>query len=265
MPAHAALHADRWFSALATRRSRRAFDGQPLSTAEIAALEATAESFRPFADARVAVVRDAPDDLFSGIVGSYGKVTGARSALVFIADSSSPTAEEHCGYTGEGLVLEARALGLDTCWVSGSFFPKVACGLLELAKGEVVRAVSPVGRALVQPPLSERLLFRPQAPKFRRPLDEIAPGHATWPAWASEGLRAARIAPSAMNRQPWRFRYENGAVVVATRALDVPRARPRLDCGIAMLHFELGARSEGSDGAWVALDPPDVARWDPFA
>jgi hypothetical protein len=65
-----------------------------------------------------------------------------------------------------------------------------------------------------------------------------------------------------MNRQPWRFRYTDGAVVLGLKG-PAPRMG-RLDCGIAMLHFELGARSEGSDGAWVALDAPDVARWEPF-
>jgi nitroreductase len=264
MPAHPALHADRWFASLATRRSRRAFDGAPLSAEHADALAEAAASFRPFPDARVELLADAPAALFSGIVGSYGRVTRARAALVIIKDGASASAEEHCGYTGEGLVLEARALGLDTCWVAGFFSPAVARGLIDLDEGEIVRAVSPVGHALRVPPISERLVFRPDAPKFRRPLDEIAPGHAAWPVWASEGARAARIAPSAMNRQPWRFRYADGAVVVSAHGVDVPRFRPRIDCGIAMLHFELGARSEGSDGVWVSLEAPDVARWEPF-
>jgi len=35
-----------------------------------------------------------------------------------------------------------------------------------------------------------------------------------------------------------------------------------LDCGIAMLHLELGARSSGANGRWAALAPPDVARYE---
>ncbi len=34
----------------------------------------------------------------------------------------------------------------------------------------------------------------------------------------------------------------------------------RLECGIAMLHFELGARAMGLSGRWDFLPSPDVAR-----
>lgn len=264
MPAHPALHADRWFAAIGVRRSRRAFNGAPLDPAQAEELRVAAETFRPHEDARAVFLPDPPPGLFKGFIGSYGKVTGAPAAILFIEDGTSPTAEEHCGYTGEGLVLEATALGLGTCWIAGSFSAANAAAVVDLREGEIVRAVTPVGHVEPLPPLSERLLFRPDKPKFRRPLDEIAPGHQSWPAWASEGVHAARIAPSAVNRQPWRFRYEDGSVVISAHGIDAPRFRPRLDCGIAMLHFELGARSEGSDGAWEPLTGSDVARWVPF-
>jgi hypothetical protein len=93
-------------------------------------------------------------------------------------------------------------------------------------------------------------------------MEEIARGHCRWPEWAVWGIEAAQLAPSAMNLQPWRFRYENGAVVVGA-APGLTGFR-RLDCGIAMLHFELGARAEGVDGAWEPLEAPDVARWVPL-
>jgi hypothetical protein len=34
-----------------------------------------------------------------------------------------------------------------------------------------------------------------------------------------------------------------------------------LDCGIAMLHFELGALTNGGVGGWELLEAPDVARY----
>ncbi len=263
MPAHPAFDADRWSDAVAVRRSRRAYDAAATDPGKLEVLAATAATFMPFEDARAVVVHDIPANLFSGIIGSYGKVTGATSAILFICDSTSPNADEHCGYTGEGVVLEATALGLGTCWISGSFSRSVSAGLVELKEGEIVRAASPVGAATAALSGTERLLYGQARPKFRRPLDVIAPGHETWPAWAGEGARAARVAPSAINRQPWRFRYENGSVVVG--ATGSAPGTGRLDCGIAMLHFELGARSEGSDGAWVAAAAPDVARWEPFS
>ncbi len=264
MTIHPAFDADRWLSAVSDRRSRRAYDGRPVAGSDLDAIAATAGEFRPFDDARVVLVRDVPAAFFTGLIGSYGKVTGAPSALVFIADGSSATNAEHCGYTGEGVVLEANALGLETCWISGSFSRSTVTAAMSLEPGEVVRAISPVGHAVVRPTVTENLLYGAGRPKHRRELDEIAPGSAEWPAWAVAGVAAARVAPSAMNRQPWRFRTEDGAVVIAASGPSIPLASVRLDCGIAMLHFELGARSEGCDGAWESLTGRDVARWVPL-
>lgn len=264
MSAHPAFDADRWYEAVSVRRSRRAFDGVRPAEDRLDVIDATATGFRPFDDARVLLVRDAPDAFFTGVIGSYGKVTGARSALVFIADGSSATCAEHCGYMGEGVVLECNALGLATCWISGSFSRSAVTAAAHLGPDEVVRAISPLGHPLRQPTATERLLFGAAKAKRRRPLEEIAPGSADWPQWAVAGVESARIAPSAINRQPWRFRMEDGAVVVRAAGPALPLAPARLDCGIAMLHFELGARAEGCDGTWEALTAPDVARWVPI-
>ena len=96
--------------------------------------------------------------------------------------------------------------------------------------------------------------------RTRRPLETIAPGVGGWPAWAVEGVEAARLAPSALNRQPWRFELEAGAVVLRVdHPRDTHRIPKRLDCGIAMLHFELGARAAGAPGTWAPAEAPRVA------
>lgn len=265
MSAHPAFDADRWYAAVAERRSRRAFDGSRPDEGKLDLIEAVVEGFRPFDDVRVVLVRDAPDTFFTGFIGSYGKVTGARTALVFIADSSSLTCSEHLGYTGEGVLLEANALGLETCWIAGSFSRSAVASSTTLGPNEIIRAISPVGHALRQPSPTERRLYGAAKPKKRRSLEEIAPGHAGWPRWAVAGIESAQVAPSAINRQPWRFRMEQDSVVVSAAAASIPMAPPRLDCGIAMLHFELGARSEGCDGVWEPLHGRDVARWVPLS
>jgi hypothetical protein len=93
---------------------------------------------------------------------------------------------------------------------------------------------------------------------------ELAPGFDAerWPDWAAEGVRLARIAPSAVNRQPWRFDLEPGSVKVSVVARGAEGSISRLlDVGIAMLHFEVGARLMGASGTWQLLEPPDVARY----
>jgi hypothetical protein len=113
----------------------------------------------------------------------------------------------------------------------------------------------------------------------RKPVEDIAPGFdpESWPAWAAEGVRLARVAPSAVNRQPWRFELGQSASVSGLSGTDIRPERAvtisavtkgkegsisrRLDCGIAMLHFEVGARMMGASGRWESLPAPDVARY----
>lgn len=259
-----AARADAWLEALSTRRSRRRFDGERCDGAALDAIERVCASFTPYHDARVTLVRAPGEGVFRGIAGSYGKVTGAPHVLIVIVGNESVAAHAHAGYLGEAAILEATALGLDTCWVGGFFRRHEVERLVPPAPNERIVAVSPVGHGTATPGLSERSMRRISGAHERKPLAVVAPGlDATWPAWARAAVAAARVAPSAMNRQPWRFRIEDGSLIVGrdTRR-EAPRVTRALDCGIAMLHAELGAFGEGVTGRWHDLDEGlDIARF----
>ena len=257
-----------WLAAVATRRSRRAFDGIAVPGEAFEAMHSACERFRPYPDARVVSVREPAVDIFRGAIGNYGKVKGAPHVLVFIGDEHDPFADQHLGYTGEGIVLEAAALGLDTCWVAGFFDPKAAAELVTLAPGERIYAVSPLGHSPETMGLAERGMRGMAGAHKRKALVTIAPDAgeaARWPQWALAAVETARLAPSAVNRQPWRFRLEGGALVIAKDgASEMPKVTKRLDCGIAMLHAEIGALASGVAGEWTDLaDGLDVARFVP--
>jgi hypothetical protein len=254
-----------WLAAVARRHSRRAFDGTPVDSAQLDTLDAVCAGFRPYPDARTVLVRTPSVDVFQGVIGSYGKVTGAPHLLLFIGDERSDTCDQHVGYAGQAAVLEATVLGLDTCWVGGFFNVARTSQLVDLAPGERVLAVSPLGHATEGLSLSERGMQSMAGAHKRKSVAQIAPGSpgGGWRDWAVAAVETARLAPSAVNRQPWRFRCDAGALVIARdSALEFPRVTKRLDCGIAMLHAELGARATGVDGAWRELgNGLDVARF----
>jgi len=162
-------------------------------------------------------------------------------------------------------VLEATALGLQTCWVGGFFSRSALQEVITLSPDERALAVSPVGHASEQRPFAERLMRGTARASKRKPLTEIAPGiDGSWPAWAHAAVECARLAPSAINRQPWRFRMENGALVLGSSGPEIPAVTKALDCGIAMLHAELGARGAGVLGTWSDVTVgPDIARFTP--
>jgi len=254
-----------WLAAVARRHSRRAFDGRPVDSATLDALDAVCVGFRPFPDARAVLVRAPEVDVFTGALGLYGKVKNAPHVLLLIGDERSEFCDQHVGYVGEAAVLEATALGLDTCWVGGFFSVARTKKLTGLAPGERVLAVSPVGVAMGGLGFGERGMRRMAGSHQRKSVAEIAPDARSggWPEWAVAAVETARLAPSAINRQPWRFRFDAGALVIARdNGIEYPRVSKRLDCGIAMLHAELGARATGVHGAWRDLSTgDDVARF----
>jgi hypothetical protein len=257
-----------WLGSASRRRSRRAVDNAPVEPAKLARLGALCDTWRPYSDARVALVTQPAVDVFIGLLGSYGKVTGAPHLLVFIGDEAGDFTDQHVGYTGQAAVLEAAALGLATCWVAGFFSPKKVVRVVELAPGERVYAVSPLGYPRGRDSLSGRAMAALAGAHHRKHVVEIAQGveHGEWPAWAVAAVETARVAPSALNRQPWRFRFEDGGLVVAKdNAFETPKVTKRLDIGIAMLHAELAAEAHGVTGRWTDLAGSDVARFDPVA
>ena len=259
--------ASEWLAAVPIRHSRRAYLEQPVDAGALDAMERCVAALAPISGmVRLVVVRRLKVDIFKGVVGGYGKVKGASSALIFIGDQAASGVNQRIGYLGEALVLEATRLGLGTCWVGGFFDAGRTATQVELAKGERIYAVSPLGLTPEDKTAGERMMSAVARSHKRKPLEVTAPdaGPETWPVWAMEGLKAARVAPSAVNRQPWRFSFQGGAVCVAPdSAIDTPKISRRLDCGIAMLHFELAARAAGHLGIWELGSGREVACYRP--
>jgi nitroreductase len=255
-----------WLPAAAVRRSRRSFAREPLDEGRLARLEQVCRDFRPFPEARVELVREPVGKVATGVIGAYGRVSGASCYLAFIGRMESDRVQECVGYTGEGLILEATALGLGTCWVGGFFKPGAVRLAVGLAGDENVIAISPVGIVRSMPNLTDITFKAISGSAWRRELDELVEGGRVPEGRLRAALEAARRAPSARNRQPWRFRVEGEAVTVLTSGeRQKSKLSPRLDCGIAMLHFELAARAAGLAGTWEFLRAPAVARYEPAA
>jgi len=235
-----------WFDAIPARVSSRRFDGVPVDAVLLDRLEATC---RRIADAgtgaRPVLLRQAPPEVFTGLIGSYGRIEGAPSAIAFVG-SVEPGRE--VGYVGQALILDATAAGLDTCWLAAAFDAERAGALVDLGSNERVHAITALGTAVTKIGAAERLTRTTLRARSRLPLDKTAPRHDGWPTWARDAAEAVRLAPSGANRQPCRMSMEDGSLVIAT----VPKAywTAPIDLGIAMLHAEVGAAHAGVRGSW---------------
>lgn len=255
---------ERWYAAIPKRRSRRSFETKPVEQTLLSHINKVCEEFRPFSEARAVLVTHSPDKVFKGAIGHYGKIKGAPAFVAFIGNMDSPYVQEKVGYTGEGIVLEAEALGLATCWVGALFRPDVAASFVDISKGEKVIAVTPIGYARKDWSFEEKVMTGFGRRHRRKPLSELVTGlkETEWSTWIRMALEAARLAPSALNRQPWRFYVEKDSITISVDNLkDTFNISKRLDCGIAMLHIEIAALTCGVRGKWEFLKPPKVSQF----
>jgi nitroreductase len=249
---------DSWYNAIFLRHSQRKYSGEVPDEEVTTGIERVCNEFKPFPGARAVLVREPANDVFKGAIGPYFfKVTEAPYYIAFIADMKATNIQAITGYLGEGVILEATSLGLNTCWIGGFFRRESVMKQMDLQDSERVLAITPIGYSKEE---VDRVGV--SSKQYRRKIVEklVVNGELENNKWTKSAIEAARIAPSAANRQPWRFQVRDRSIIVSSNSnregFDVSR---RLDCGIAMLHIELGALSSDVEGSWEFLEFPDVA------
>lgn len=252
-----------WYAAIPQRHSQRTYNGKRLSNESLDHLENLCEKFRPFAGVRAVIIRETPQGVYKGIVGSYGEIQNAPHLAAFIGDMSVPEVQEAAGYLGQGVILEATSMGLQTCWIGGFFRPETLEHTLGLGEKERILSITPIGYGVSKKSTRDKVMSFAIRSHRRKPLEKMVTNSSKeFTPWSRTALEAARLAPSAANRQPWRFTVKTDSIIVSTsKARGVSRISRRLDCGIAMLHLELGARVKGKQGEWELLSAPEVAKY----
>lgn len=253
-----------WYEAIARRHSRRRFTERRIEAEKLERLGELIVQLNATAQAcRIELVTAHDGRIFSGIRGGYGIIKGAPAYIAFIGNEAADGRYGELGYVGEAVILEATRLELGTCWVSGTFDPAaVERDLKEGPKDQVV-AVSPLGYARNGKAFTEKVMSGLAGSAKRRPLERMCSGEplSRWPDWARTAVEAGRLAPSAMNRQPWLFRFESDRLSVETddgSAGTGNRYPKRLDCAIALRHLAVGAQH--SLGSPVLVEVSDHLR-----
>ncbi len=230
-----AEEAARWFYATRSRFSTRLYTGAP-DQAQAGRLAALAH--RLSEDTFRLVVLPQADKVFgTGLLGR--SIKGASFGVGVVVSVGEQT--WRAARAGEAMVLECTALGLGTCWVQGTYNHKEARTQLNLKSGEALAAVFPVGVPVT--PLQPV----PDDARNRKSLETLtglnAQAFQSLPVWQQAALRCARIAPSAINLQLWRFS-------AAPSSLVLDPGHNAFDNGIVMLHLELGAAHSGVLSSW---------------
>ena len=228
------------YETIKNRRSVRTFDGRKLTNMNEHTINYFASKVEnPYGIDIEFRMLDAERDGISSAV-----ITGERQ---YIAGKvkSFPHAEEAFGYSFEMILLLAVSIGVSCVWLAGTFSKGAAAKAMELADGEILPAVSPLGYKADKMSLRETVMRKGTAAQRRLPFEELFFDSSLSPLKRedigdlADAFEAVRLAPSAVNRQPWRAIFDGEAVhFFKTRTYGTFDLH-RIDLGIALCHFDL--------------------------
>ena len=178
-----------------------------------------------------------------------------------------PYAEEAFGYTFEKIVLFAETLGIGTTWIAGTMNRDAFERAMAVSEDEVMPCVSPLGYPAKKMSLRESMMRKGVKADSRFDFEELffegsfdKPLSKNSAGKLLEALEAVRLAPSAVNKQPWRcvccgdkvhFYEKRSKGYVSGNGWDLQK----IDLGIALCHFELAAKECGLEVSLEIADP----------
>lgn len=198
-------------------------------------------------------------------IGTYGVISGASTYIVGIVDKEEKNAMEF-GYLFEKIILAATDLGIQTCWLGGTFKKNDFKHNIELAENDSIAIVSPLGYKKDKSRMMEKAMRKVIRADKRKPWNELffdknqeTPLTEKSAAEYAVPLEMVRLGPSASNKQPWRMIKDGGHYhffLCRTKGYGVAGFDMQLnDIGIAKCHFELSAESLGLFGEWIENSP----------
>lgn len=220
--------------AIEQRISRRSYLNIPIESDKQQLLKEAIQNYNHASGLSIQIVEDG-GIAFQGFRKSYGMFRGVRSFIALIGKKSDPDLMEKAGYYGELLVLEATALGLGTCFVGASYDKKNCPCTVE--SDEALVCVITVGPVEASQGWKERMVYR-MAHIGSGKQNKSYDSSQEVPAWFIHGVKAAQLAPSAINRHPARFSYNSG---IASAYVESTGSYNLIDLGIAKANFELAA------------------------
>lgn len=243
------------------RKSVRTFDGRPLSDEDKIKLAEFIKHVGNPLDIPVEFrFLDAKEHKLSSpvIVGT--------DCFVAAKIQRGPQFEIAYGYSFEKFCLYAEALGIGTVMLGGTLSRKTFEKAMELDGNEVMPIASPVGYPADKKTVREKLMRKAIKADERQPFEKLffedcfEKSLTFYSAGKfAEALEMVRLAPSAVNKQPWRVVvcgdfvhfFEKKAKGMAASSFDIQK----IDIGIALAHFDLTMQENGIKGHFVTDNP----------
>ncbi len=199
------------------RHSVRQYTEQKIEAEKRSILNELAAEINKESGLHIQMFYDEPD-CFDSLMAHYGKFKNVSDYIAIVGNKQD---EEKAGYYGEKLVLECQELGINSCWVALTHGKTKA----KLDKGEKLLIVIAIGYG------ENQGVSHPS-----KSIEELSKADDK-PEWFLKGMKAACLAPTAMNQQKFFFELKDGTVTA--KALKGFYAK--IDLGIVKYHFEIAS------------------------
>lgn len=218
--------------AILTRHSVRQYLEKPIEAEKIRQLQDLINECNREGGLHIQLVTDEPN-AFSGGMAKYGKFSGISNYIAIIGRKGD---DVNLGFYGEKVVLLAQMLGLNTCWVGLTF--RKQPDKYEVLDGEKLVCVVSLGYGATQG------VQHPQKKGYEAYCKDARKVPTTFPEWFVNGMKAALLAPTAINQQKFEFVLHDDNEVEAKTRFTMLNGYAPIDLGIAKCHFEIGAGKE---------------------
>lgn len=214
--------------AMWARHTVRQYRGKPIPTHVVEQLEERLEADNREQGTAISLMTE--DSSALGLSAKLVRAKGVRNYFTVSGNIGSDEGldlDYRLGYAGADLMLYAQTLGLNTWWVGGTYNRKAVA---RMAQGDHTIGIIAVGYGAVQG----------EPHRSKRPNEVSRYGDAVVPGWFSNGVEAALLAPTGLNRQPFMIEGAGNLVTISPM-----QGEPftGVDVGIAAYHFMLGAGS----------------------
>ncbi|MFW5913831.1 MAG: nitroreductase family protein [Bacillota bacterium] len=202
-------------------------------------------------------------------LGTYGFIKQAPYFIGGVIENSFEGMVDY-GFLFEEVILRLTEKDFGTVWLGGTFKRERFEFEVDVKKGEIIPAISPVGYSAEQS-MRERVLRGFTKAKTRKPYDELFFTPDLEPVAKDnvfkEYLELLRLAPSASNKQPWRVIVEDNVFHLFLErtegyAKHLPTDIQAIDMGIALAHLYLPIKEDGYTSEIIQNKPKDVEGWE---
>jgi len=221
--------------------------------------------------------KDEVCEQLKGLAGYKEKMIEAPHYLIVLSEDKDYNIE-NTGYIFENVMLKAYELGVGSCWITFKDGDAIKKNLM-IDSDKKLTAIIALGyddnkSKIVYENVSN---YNPSKANIKKIEDNISDRLGVedivfikeWGRQATvdelsnrgllDGFYYGRLAPSTLNRQPWRFIVDDEVVVLAIRKDDyINSYEDKIDSGIVMLYFESIIDNTLFDVTWNLGKPGKV-------